>query len=202
MKNNTLTKKVLIYFSAAFIASFATAEATAQTVKLYADMSHSNVGFSVPLAGGLTRITGKYTDFEIVFTYVDSSITKSSIKATIKTASINTGIAGRDEHLSNADFFDAPQYPEITFNSDSIVASGNGYIAYGTLQLHGVSKKIQLLFTVVGKDAEGSIGFTSRYTLKRSDFKLGDDAEKPNSYVSNEVQIEIDFIAQKPKVKN
>ena len=70
------------------------------------------------------------------------------VKATIKAASINTGIAGRDEHLATPDFFDAAQFPLITFTSDSIVKHENAFVAFGTFMMHGISKKIQLPFSI------------------------------------------------------
>jgi len=172
----------------------------AQGVKLISDMVHSNVSFSVPLAGGLTRITGKFNNWEVIVNYVDSDMTKSTINASIKAASINTGDAGRDEHLAGPDFFDAGKYPDITFASDSIKEKGESYAAFGTFQFHGIVKKIILVFNLTGKDAEGSMGFTVRYNLKRSDYLLGKDAESDN-YVSNNIIVEIDFLAKKPKEK-
>src|SRR5258708_528850 len=79
-------------------------ESSAQTVQLMGDRDHSNISFSVPLGGGITRITGKFTDFTITFIYVDTNITKSNISAVIKASSITTGVAGRDEHLNTHDF--------------------------------------------------------------------------------------------------
>ncbi len=186
-----------------FIVLYPYSNLEAQTVKLIADKAHSNVGFSISMAKGLTRITGKYTDFEINVNYVDNDMTKSSIDANIKAESINTGIAGRDQHLATPDFFDAAQFPLITFKSDSISKNGNGFIAYGTFTMHGIAKKIQLPFTVVGKNEEGSVGFTSRYTLKRRDYLIGKDTLKPagDSFLSDDVMIEIDFIAEKPKAE-
>ena len=171
---------------------------SAQTVNLRADRVHSNIGFSVSLAGGLTRLTGKFNDWDITINYVDNDMAKSSVVATIKAASISTGEAGRDEHLATPDFFDAGKYPDITFTSDSIRANGNGYIAYGQFSCHGVSNKIQLLFTMVGKDEEGNPGFTARYTIRRSDYGLGKNAETDN-FISNNIAVEIDFLAKKPK---
>ena len=196
-------KKIYFAFTAVILfSSTPLFNLKAQTVKLFADQAHSNVGFSVSLAGGLTRITGKYTDFDIILNYTDSDMTKSSIEANIKAASINTGIAGRDQHLATPDFFDATQFPSITFTSDSIVKNGNGFIAFGSFQMHGISKKIQLPFTVAGKDAkEGAIGFTARYTVKRSDYLIGKDTLKPtgDSFLSNDVMVELDFIAKLKK---
>lgn len=174
----------------------------AQTVKLFSDQVHSNVGFSVSLAGGLTRITGKYTDFEISFTYVDSNVTKSKIEAAIKTVSINTGNAARDEHLAAADFFDAAKNPIITFNSDSIVKNDKDFIAFGRFQMHGITKNMQIPFSITGKNKDGAMGFAARCTVKRRDYLIGKDTLKPatsDAYISDDILVEIDFLAEPKK---
>ncbi len=168
-----------------------------QSVKLQADMVHSNVGFSVPLAGGLTRLTGKFNDWDVIINYVGNDMTKSTIAALIKAVSISSGNSGRDEHLASSDFFDATKYPDITFVSDSIRMAATGYVAFGIFSCHGVSKPIQIPFTLVGKDKDGNPGFSARYTILRSEYGLGKNAET-DDYISNAVAVEIDFIALKP----
>ena len=80
-------------------------------VKLVAETNYSTIGFSVPISNGLTRITGKFTDFAIDINYVDKDLTKSSIAAAINLASINTGIPARDEDLKTNDFFETDKFP-------------------------------------------------------------------------------------------
>ena len=197
-KQNRIIFLSVILFSAVLSPEVA----NAQTIKLSADQAHSNVGFSVPLGGGITRITGKYNDYDITINYVDSDMTKSSIEANIKSASISTGVPGRDEHLCTPDFFDAAKFPSITFISDSIRKKENSFIVFGTFMLHGISKKIQLPFTITGKDpGEGAMGFSSRTTVNRRDYFIGKDTMKPPApgFVSDDIIVEIDFIAKPPK---
>ena len=74
--------------------------------KYVADTAHSNVGFSMPILGGLSQVRGKFSEFTVEIVYDDQDVTKSTVNAVIKAASIDTGIEGRDKHLRNADFFD------------------------------------------------------------------------------------------------
>src|SRR5215813_13548048 len=141
------------------------------------DTNHSTVGFSVSIMNGLSKVTGKFTDFAVTLTNDEKDITKSSVSVVIKTASINTGIAARDNHLRSAEFFDAEKYPEITFQSSRIEKKGKQFIAVGTFTMHGVSKEISLPFTVTGpvKNAAGdklSLGYAARITLNRRDFGI------------------------------
>src|SRR5258707_948413 len=110
------------------------------------DNNHSTIGFSVSIMGGLSKVSGKFTDFAITLTNDDKDITKSSVKVVIKAASINTGIPARDHELGTETFFDAAKYPEITFQSTRIERIGKQLIAIGTFTMHGVSKEIALPF--------------------------------------------------------
>jgi polyisoprenoid-binding protein YceI len=105
------------------------------------DTNHSTVGFSVSIMGGLSKVNGKFTDFNVTLTNDESDITKSSVRVVIKAASINTGITERDNHLRTADFFDVEKYPEITFQSERIERKGKQLIAVDTFTMHGVSKR-------------------------------------------------------------
>jgi polyisoprenoid-binding protein YceI len=71
------------------------------------DNNHSTIGFSVSIRSGMSKVTGKFTDFAITLNNDEKDITKSSVTAVIKTASINTGIEARDKDLRSAAFFDA-----------------------------------------------------------------------------------------------
>src|SRR5687768_6513568 len=138
------------------------------------DAAHSNIGFSIPIMGGLSNVRGKFTDFTVAIVYDDADVTRSSVKAVIKAASIDTGIERRDAHLRTPDFFDVEKFPEITFQSTRIEKKGKDFIAHGTFTMHGVSKEIALPFTVNGvrqaTDGKTTLGVTARATLNRRDY--------------------------------
>ena len=95
--------------------------AQVSTTKQYPiDMNHSNVGFTVPIMGGLSKVKGKFSDFTVNLTNDEKDITKSSVSVVIKATSVDTGIEGRDKHLRTADFFEVEKFPEITFQSSRI----------------------------------------------------------------------------------
>jgi polyisoprenoid-binding protein YceI len=171
--------------------------------KLIAETNHSTIQFSVPISNGLTRITGKFNEFNINVDLIDNDITKSRISATIKVNSVMTGIAGRDEDLKTKDFFESEKFPEITFVSDKIERNENEFVAHGQFQMHGVTKAISIPFKVTGKSGEDVIGFSSRYSIKRSDFGVGTEWKHTtdDNFIGNEIGIEIDFWTKKAKIK-
>jgi polyisoprenoid-binding protein YceI len=66
------------------------------------------------------------------------------VEFTIQVASIDTGVADRDKHLRNSDFFDAEKHPTITFKSTKISRAGKGYKITGDLTIRGVTKSVTL----------------------------------------------------------
>jgi polyisoprenoid-binding protein YceI len=179
-----------------------TITAQTPTTKQYPiDNNHSNVGFSVPIMGGLSKVEGKFTDFTINLVHNESDVTKSSVDVVIKVASINTGIAARDNHLKTADFFAAEKYPEATFKSTSITRKGKQLIALGTLTMHGFSKEISLPFTVVGvnKDAatkKMNVGYSAHLTINRRDFGINWTHKTVPNFVGDNIDINIELITK------
>ncbi len=182
-----------------------TAEAQAPT-KYGIDAAHSNVGFTVPILNGVSHVRGKFNDFTVTVDYDDADVTQSALTATIKTASIDTGIEARDKHLRTPDFFDVEKYPEITFQSTRIVKKADGFELTGNFTLHGVTKEITIPFTDNGSfvnDANKTTmrGFTGTLNLNRRDYgMLYKHATIPN-WIGDIVQIDLTVLlrTQPPK---
>lgn len=86
------------------------------------DPVHSSVAFSVKHLM-VSKITGEFKDFDGELTGDVNDVSSLQFKGSVKVDSIDTRNADRDGHLKSADFFDAEQYPDITFVSESITDS-------------------------------------------------------------------------------
>lgn len=164
------------------------------------DMNHSNVGFSVPIMNGLSKVKGKFTDFAVTLTNDEKDITKSSVSVVIKATSIDTGIEGRDRHLRTPDFFDVEKFPELTFKSSRIEKKGKNFIAHGTLTMHGVEKEIALPFTVTGVSESAdktkkTVGYSASIVLNRRDYGINYTHKVP-TFVGDNITVEIDLITR------
>lgn len=152
--------------------------AEAQQRSFTIDSDHSVIGFEVPLAGGLTRVRGTFTDFEGEILYDLGDPSASSVHVLIRAASVDTGNDQRDDHLRHADFFDAETWPEIEFDSERIEPLSEGGVVVGTLGLKGRSHEIQLPFrrlhSAPVEDVLGTatLGFEARIRVNRHDFGL------------------------------
>ena len=166
------------------------------------DPVHSEVGFSVKHLV-INNVRGKFADFAGAILYDESDATKSSVNVTVKTASITTGNTLRDGDLKSANFFDVAKYPELTFQSKRVEKRGEGYVAVGTLNMHGTSKDISLPFAINGKikDPWGNqrIGIEAGLTINRQDWGINYSkvTDSGGLVVGNDVKIELNVEAIK-----
>lgn len=170
------------------------------------DTAHSNVGFRVPIAGGLAQVTGKFSQFSVNLSFDETDITKSTVEATIKTDSIDTGIAGRDTHLKTPDFFDVAKYPEITFKSKRIDKKGKSLVLMGDFSMHGVTKEISFPFVVVGscynqkaKTVAAPCGFQATLKIDRRDYGINYARKDDANFIGNVIDVDLNMLAVKPR---
>ena len=163
-------------FKTLTLASLLTLAAVTLSADTYTvDKAHSDAEFKVRHL--LSKVSGRFTDFDGTIDINQKQPQKSSVQFTIKADSISTDNADRDKHLRSGDFFDVEKYPEITFKSTRMRAHGkNLYDVTGVLNMHGVSKTITIPVRVEGfvKDPWGNqkAGFSTSTTLNRKDFGL------------------------------
>ena len=138
--------------------------------------NHSTVGFSIPIAGGITRVTGKFRDFAGQIVLNEEDPAGCSVEVAIQAGSIDTGIDDRDAHLREAEFFDAVSHPLITFKSSRIDRTAEGFRATGTLTLRGVAREIVLPFRKTGlewQEGRPLLGVAGQFRLSRSQYGVG-----------------------------
>lgn len=160
------------------------------------DMSHSEIGFTVRHAG-ISKVRGRFTDASAE-AHVGPALASSSLHATVKTASFDSGDANRDDHVRGADFFDVENYPEMTFRATGIEGDGEDYTVTGDLTIRGVTKAVELEveFTGVAVDPFGATraGFSAEAEISRKDFGLTWNAalEAGGLLVSDKVKINVE----------
>ena len=165
-------------------ATLATQARAAETYVV--DPVHSSVSFGISHAG-ISDIHGRFNDFSGMFVIDKDDPSKSSFALDIKVDTVDTNNVKRDEHLRAPDYFNAKQFPAISFKSTKVKATDAGYEVAGDLTLHGVTKPVTLNLKGGHKVVEfpkgkQRIGVTSAVTIKRSEFNmktelgaLGDD---------------------------
>lgn len=159
--------------AALLAAGAAGAAAPAGTYKI--DPVHSVAYFEVGHAGGISRFMGRFNDMSGELT-VDTP-EKSKIKVDVKVDSVDTKSEALDKHLKSPDFFNAVQFPTLSFVSTGVTlnGSGEGSVA-GNLTLHGVTKPVTFKLKEIGAGngprGDSRVGYTASTTIKRSDFGI------------------------------
>ncbi len=196
-----LTALALAAVMVAAVAGSASAGATAYNI----DPSHSTVGFSVKHMV-VTNVHGTFDDFEGVIMFDEKNPEKSTVEVTIKTASVNTRNQKRDDHLRSGDFFLAEDHPTITFKSTKVKKKDDGWVAVGDLTIRGVTKTVELPFTVAGpvKNPWGMmvIGAEANLVIDRQEYGVSwnNTLDQGGLAVSNKVKISLNIeAAHKPE---
>ncbi len=195
-----MTRRIIVLLTVLCVSTLG--PASAEIVFDRFDVNHSTIGFSVPIMAGLSEVEGKFTDFSITVHFDEEDLSRSRISVVIQTASINTGIADRDKHLRSPDFFDAAKHPEIRFESSQILKRGEEWVAIGTLEMRGISKKIEMPFTVNGlhesrEENKVLIGLSASTTLNRQDFGVSWKHPAVALFVGDEIQVDIHLISKR-----
>lgn len=172
------------------------------------DPAHSTVGF-VARHLMITKVRGRFTDFSGSLEVAENPL-ESHVVATVNLASVDTGDAGRDAHLRNADFFDlegedgsAGGSPTMTFVSTGIKEDDGDYVLFGDLTINGVTRQVEfdLEFEGVNVDPWNNTkaGFSAATEINRKDFGLEWNValETGGVLVGDKVKVQLDIQAVK-----
>lgn len=140
------------------------------------DPAHSEIHFKVKHLV-IATVTGSFEKFEGIVESESEDFSGASIKYSADVDSVNTKAPDRDTHLKSADFFDAVNYPKITFVSKEFrKLSDSDFLLRGDITIRGVTKEISLdaEYNGIVKDPWGNTkaGFELTGKINRKDFGL------------------------------
>ena len=163
------------------------------------DAAHTRAEFAVKHLM-ITTVRGHFGDVDGTVREDSADPTHSTIEVSLKVASISTGVEQRDAHLRSPDFFDADQFPSITFRSTRIVPAGDDKLQVtGDLTIKGVTKSVVLAVTEEGRGGDPwggqRAGFSATTKIDRRDFGLNwnQALEAGGFAVGHEVKITLDI---------
>ena len=161
------------------VAAMAADSYTIDPAHTFPHFTINHLGFST-MHGRFDKTSGTIT--------LDRAAKSGSVDISIETASISTGFSKRDDHLKSPDFFNAAEFPAITYKSTAVHFNGDKVSSVdGNLTISGVTKPVSLTITEfncgtnpMSKKDECGAGATAH--IKRSDFgvkygvpNIGDD---------------------------
>lgn len=182
-----------------FLALFLVATANAQTAQKWAvDKVHSSVKFGITHLV-ISEVEGTFKVYDGTISNTKSDFSDATIDFNIDVTSINTDNEMRDGHLKGDDFFNAKDFPKMTFKSTSFKKKGSKYELSGDLTIRNVTKKVKFDVTYGGtaKDGYGNTkaGFKANATINRFDYGLKWNAltEAGGATVGQDVRIALNL---------
>jgi len=173
-----------------FLISIFVVDTVQSQTRWKADLAHSSIQFEVSHMT-ISTVSGKFTNFTCEMESKKNSFEGAKVEAKVQIESVTTDNLTRDKHLKEDDFFNAKQYPVMTFVSESFKKKeGDQYEVTGMLTIRDVSNKITFPATYSGMINMGDrtvSGFKAAFTINRFDYKLKwDDTLDTGSLVVGE----------------
>jgi len=153
-----------------------TIEQQTRTATWTVDKAHSNVDFRVKHLV-VSTVRGHFREFEATLELDEERPENSRVTATIDVASIDTNAEERDNHLRSDDFFNADDYPKITFESTRVNRTGErGFKLTGNLTIRDVTREVELDGEFEGRirDPWGGerVAFSASTEISRKEFNV------------------------------
>ena len=139
------------------------------------DPTHSEVQFKVKHLV-ISTVTGQFNKFEGSLESENDDFDGAKAEFQLDSASIDTNVSDRDNHLKSADFFDAEKFPHIKFTNGKLTKSGDDYKLMGDLTIKDKTKPITLDVEYGGSMVDGygqnKAGFEITGKINRKEFGL------------------------------
>ena len=159
------------------------------------DPAHSEIFFKVKHMM-VSTVTGAFKEFEGTLESESDDFEGAKISFSADVKSIDTNNEQRDEHLRSDDFFNAAQYPTMTFKSTSFTKKSNGsFELVGDLTIRDNTREVMLDVeyngTAVDPYGQTKAGFEMSGKINRKEFglKWGAVTEAGGVVVSDEVRL-------------
>lgn len=174
----TFNKKTMKNLMSLIAVVFFSVSSFAQT-QWKVDPNHSSLNFDITHSG-ISIVNGKFLDYTGNLTTNGEALNEAKVDFTVKVKSINTNVDARDNHLRSADFFEVEKYPDMTFKSTKILATGkkDQYLLYGKLTIKNVTKDV--IFDVhyggtLKSEKGDKLGVKAKTTINRFDYNINFD---------------------------
>lgn len=170
------------------------------------DTAHSSIHF-VGRQMMISNVRGRFSKFDAQIVGDEADPENAQVTVTVDAASLDTGVAQRDEHLRSPDFLNVAEYPTIEFRSTSIRRSGDDRLhVVGDLTIRGVTKPVEFDATLngtgIGMSGARKAAFTAEATIDRHDWDitwnmpLGADAVLVGRTITLQFELTVEQVVQ------
>lgn len=163
---------------------------TADSFKI--DPIHTTMLFKVRHLG-VSNFHGRVNNVRGSFTFDPENPEASTVHVFAEVKDFDTGVQNRDKHIKSPDFFNAREFPQISFQSTRLnLIAEDMWQVVGDLTIHGVTKEITARIenlAAANTQMGYRSGFETTFTVKRSDF--GMDLYVDSGMLGDEVEITV-----------
>jgi polyisoprenoid-binding protein YceI len=153
--------------------------------------AQSDIGFTIKQMG--VPVDGKFKKWEAQIAFDPKKPEAGKVSFAIDTASGGFGNAETDAEVPKPVWFNAPKFPQATFQSTAIKAAGPGkFTVSGKLAIKGTLRDVTVPVTLV--QAGGNTTATGAFAIKRLEFKIGEGEWADTSMVADEVQVKFKLV--------
>lgn len=148
---------------------------------------------------GSESFSGTFGGFDGEIYFDPENLPESYARVIVQIAPVQTGSGDRDAMALSADWFDAQNFPQAVFETQSFSKSeSDGYIAHANLTIRGQSVPVALPFTL-SFTQEGDVRYAQMdgvLTLERLAFGVGQGQWESTQTIANEVKIDVSVKAK------
>ena len=169
------------------------------------DTAHTEIEFSVRHLM-ISNVKGRFANPAGAVSFDPDHPGSLQLDVTIPVATIDTRNEQRDAHLRSADFFDAKDFPTMTFKGTRIKGdTSSRFKLIGDLTIRGNTREVTLDVTSEGAGADpwgnDRLGFSATGKINRKDFGLtyNQALETGGVVVGDEIKIIINTELMRPK---
>ena len=153
--------------------------------------AHSEISFTSKQMG--VPVDGKFRKFDAQVAFEPKKPEAAKIGFTVDLASATLGSAETDAELAKPDWFNIKLFPQATFQSSSVKATGpDKFEVTGKLAIKSISRDVVVPVTLL--QAGGQTTASGSFAIKRLDFRIGDGDWKDTSMVADAVQVKFKLV--------
>ena len=159
----------------------ASAQAPAKLLPAQSEIAFVSKQMGVP-------VEGVFKKFDAQISLDPKKPEAGTVAFTIDTGSASLGIPQTDAELPKPEWFNAPKFPQASFQSGAIKGLGGGkFEVTGKLTIKGNVRDIVVPVSVT--QSAGTSLASGSFTIKRLEFRIGEGDWGDTSIVANEVQV-------------
>ena len=171
----------LISLACAGLLASGSAYAQQKLIPAQSDIAFTTKQMGVPLEGHFKK-------FDALISFDTAKPDAAKIAFTVDTGSATLGAPESDAELPKATWFNIAKFPQASFQSSSVKSLGGGkYQINGKLTIKGNAKDVEI--PVALTQANGTTTATGQFTIKRLNFKIGENEWADTSMVADDVQV-------------